>query len=780
MDTILFPDPADQQRFRDFFVAKYRNRRPDVIITVGPSAVKFIQEIHKTIFPGVAIVFCLPNGNAPGSPALDSNFTGVENDMAPVATLDVALRLKPDTKHVVVVGGTAAFDKREVAVVQEQLRVYESRVDISYLTNLAMPDLLEDLRHLPDHTVVLFTSIGQDAAGTHFTGATQAGPMVVAAANAPVFSLFDVCINHGEVGGYLSNLSEQGKLAGSIALRTLNGEKPQDIPRVQGVNTYIFDWRALKRWELKEKNLPAASIVLNRQPTFWKTYYRYVIVAGLVLLAQTLAILALLWQRAQRRKTQTELRESEEKFSKAFQRSPLSFTLASLVDYRFVEVNETFERYTGWKRDEVIGRTPLEIKFWVDINQRSRFIEQLRAQGAVRNMEILFRRKDGQVRTGLVSSELIEVNGESCALSLIADVTEAKRAEEARRESEGRFQLVANTAPVMIWMAGPDKLCSYFNQPWLEFTGRSLNQELGNGWADGVYPEDLHRRLETYHDAFDRRRSFQMEYRLRRYDGEYRWIFDHGVPRFNSDGSFAGYIGSGIDVSERKEAEAALADVGRKLVEVQEEERTRIARDLHDDINQRLAMLAVEIDQLKQNPPDSAAELTSRLAEFRQRLSEVSMGVQSISHQLHSPQLEYLGIVAAMKTFCREFAARQSVELDFKHEEIPQPVSHEVSLCLFRILQEALHNAIKHSNSRHYDVRLEYSANQLHLIVSDRGTGFDPEAATRKGGLGLVNMSERARLVRGTIQIDSKPMGGTTIHVRVPFMSEHGAQRAAG
>ena len=152
-----------------------------------------------------------------------------------------------------------------------------------------------------------------------------------------------------------------------------------------------------------------------------------------------------------------------------------------------------------------------------------------------------------------------EAKGKQLFTVIIRDVTERHRAEQALRESEQRFRLVANTAPVLIWMSGPDKLCNYFNQPWLEFTGRSIEAELGNGWAEGVHPEDLKACLDTYIKAFDGRQPFKMQYRLRRHDGEYRWLLDIGVPRFNADGSFAGYIGSCIDVTDHKLAEEALS-----------------------------------------------------------------------------------------------------------------------------------------------------------------------------------------------------------------------------
>jgi len=365
-------------------------------------------------------------------------------------------------------------------------------------------------------------------------------------------------------------------------------------------------------------------------------------------------------------------------------------------------------------------------------------------------------------------------------IGMVTDVTARKRAELALRESEERFRLVANTAPVMIWMSGPDKLCTYFNTPWLDFTGRSIESELGNGWAEGVHPEDFKTCLETYVTAFGRREDFRMEYRLRRYDGEYRWVLDIGVPRFNEDGSFSGYIGSCMDVTERKLAEEALSSVSRRLIEAHEEERTRIARDLHDDINQRLALVAIgleQLEQLEQGPSKSVAEVSSRIHELGQRISEVSDDVQSLSHRLHSPKLDYLGIGTAARSFCKEFSEQHKVEIAFANDDIPHTVPREISLCLFRVLQEALQNAVKHSDVRFFEVELRNASDAIHLTVRDSGSGFDLVEAMKTSGIGLISMAERLKLVDGQLSIDSQPSCGTTIHARVPLIK---AARAVG
>jgi PAS domain S-box-containing protein len=350
----------------------------------------------------------------------------------------------------------------------------------------------------------------------------------------------------------------------------------------------------------------------------------------------------------------------------------------------------------------------------------------------------------------------------------VQDITESKRAIAALRESEERFRLVANTAPVVIWMTDPDKLCTYVNQVWLNFTGRPLEAELGYGWAEGIHPEDRQACIEGYTRAFDLRQPFTIEYRLRRHDGEYRWILDSSIPRFEADGSFVGYIGSAVDVTDRKRAEESLSSLSGRLIEAQERERHYIARELHDDISQKLALLSVELQQYAQIVPDSQGKPSNRVESLMNHISGITNDVHALSHRLHSSNLETLGLVAAMTGFCRELAQRLDVKVDFTNNGVPKILPPEESLALFRVLQEGLTNAVKHSGVRQFEVRLARVPDQIELTIRDSGVGFDPGMAMYTQGLGLISMRERISHVKGTISIVSKSQGGTEIQVRVP------------
>jgi PAS domain S-box-containing protein len=880
-----------------------------VIITVGPTPLKFVQEVRQSAFPGVPVVFCLPIGVAPSAPALGPDFTGVESDLQAAETLKIALRLQPGTEHVVVVGGVSGWDKHEQAGLRQQAKGVKDHPEITFMTDVAVPDLAEHLKHLPRHTLVILLSVARDVEGKVYKS-SEVAPLVTAAANAPVFSLYDVFLNHGEVGGYLSNLGEQGKVAGGMALRILEGEKPQDIPRVNGLNTYMFDWRAVKRWGLKESEIPPGSIILNWQPTLWESYRRYVIGGTSLILLEALLIGGLLWQRTRRRRVESDLVVTSDRLRLALEagtsvgwewdvRSGQNQWFGDLQTmfgiqaathsgaaedfYSFVypedrervrkAVADALQSRTPYGEESRIVRTDGAVrwvtatgKFYyakngdpermlgmaVDITDQKRAEQELHASedrlagiigsamdaiiavdeewrivlfnnaaekmlGCTQNEAVgtIFDRfiperyrsmheahmrrfaesgvttRAMEARSGLwavrtngqefpmeASITHLESGGRSLFTVTLRDITERRLAEEALRESEQRFRLVANSAPVMIWMSGPDKLCTYFNKTWLEFSGRPLEEELGDGWSQGVHPEDLKACRDIYIRAFDRREPFSVQYRLRRYDGEYRWVNDTGVPRSNPDGSFEGYIGSCIDVTDRKLAEEALARMGRRLIEAHEQERTWIARELHDDVLQRMALLMVDIEVWGQQLPDSAGHFRERMRHGFQRLSDIVDDIQALSHRLHSSKLEYLGIVAAARSYCQELTEQQKVKVSFSYTNIPGVVPEEISLCFFRVLQEALQNAVKYSGVRQFAVELQATENEIELTVSDLGVGFDPHAAFTGRGLGLISMRERVYLAGGRISIESEPGMGTTIRACVPFSSGNKSEAA--
>jgi signal transduction histidine kinase len=516
----LFEEYLDENRLgtdyagiADGLERKYANRKMDLIITVGPQALKFALQYGNRLWPSTPKVFCVVDGRQVPSP-LPTDVTGIGGSYDFSPTIDLALRLQPDLRHVFYIGGASPQELGRRQIAERDLERFTGRIDIVYLNDLPWPQLLQRVSQLPDHSAILFTTYFVDPLGAGFLS-PEACRSISAVSNAPVYGTLDTVLHCGIVGGRIYSVEAASRGAANLGLRILGGESISTIPVDQSLaNQLVVDGRGLARWNIPEARVPSGAVVFDREPSLWEQNKGYVALTVIIFLVESSLIIFLLMQM--------------------------------------------------WRR----------------------------------------RRSDQAVRL-----------------------------------------------------------------------------------------------------------------------------------------------------------------LTRRVINASEEQRSHLARELHDDIGQRLSLISFQVGSFNAKLQANKSNGHYDLNEPLQELDSLITDVHELSHRLHSTKLEHLGLKFAMIELCRQISQKHNIKIDLQVDELPTTLPSDVSLCFYRVAQEALNNVIKHSGAESARIIFSEKDEQLRMDIADSGKGFDMSAAS--SGLGLTAMAERVRIVDGDFEMTSKPGIGTTIKTTI-------------
>jgi PAS domain S-box-containing protein len=676
LDLTRFDEAAYLDDLLHLLRRKYSHHQLDAVIPVFDPAVQFVLKHGDSVFPGVPVVFAAEYKKIVDQLSLKPHMTGVmiSPDFAPI--LELALTLQPQTRQVMVVGGTADFDRFLMAWAREAFAPWEEKVILSYLSDLSLADLQERVAQLPPHTIVYYLTILRDGTGQEFVP-RDVLKQLAEKANVPVYGLYDTLLGEGIVGGPLVDMQEQGRLAGEITAQILNGARPEQIPPVLAPNSLRFDWRQLRRWRISEANLPSGSIVHFREPSLWDRYQSWIIGSLTLLGLQSGLIGALLLHRARRQRAEEGLRERlrfEEVLSglsAAFVTLPsdqiaqeINAWLAKLLEILSLEritvlelsedkkqfltthsntapgiagfPNQILTETLPWFARTVSQGEPLayshlpedlpteavqEKEYCRQEGLKSHISLPLQVGGSVLGV-ITFSKFREYVDWGRYPTARLNLVAEIFANALIR-----QKKEENLRQAEVRYRIVADFTYDWEYWKNPDGSLNYVSPACERISGHTVAEFLARPslFEEILVPED--REIWDRHQAQIQQESHlshpAIQFRLQRKDGDIRWLEHVCQPVYGRQGEFLGFRASNRDIT------------GRKQTEIKEQQhRDELAHVM------RVATLG---------------ELTASLAhEFNQPLNAVLNNAQAGLRFLHREEPDLAEVTAALQDIVRD------------------------------------------------------------------------------------------------------------------------------
>lgn len=751
-----------EKEFVALMKRKYEGKKFDLIFAHTSAPLNILRRDGNEMFPNTPVVYITVDRKGVEPADLGPDMTAVSGQIDFKGNLELALEQNPGTKRVVLIEGVAETDKYWSGVAQQDLQEFESRLEFSHLKGLTVPEMRAALAALPSDAVVFFVTCVRDQEGNIYDSPEYLR-QVASASSRPIYGTTDAQLGNGIVGGWVASLDTLGEEGGKTGLRILEGEKVQDIPPRLIKPTLIFDWRELQRWGMSEANLPVGSTVKFQSPSVWGKYKWYVWGAVAAVVAEGLFIGLLIVIQMRRRRAEAKNAHLTTQLKEIVSNVP-GIVWESRYDpeikrRRTVFISDQAQKMLGYSAKEWLKQPPgfgLTLMPEEDREKAAEVSETVVESGMEGVSEFRWITKDGRILwIENYLSPMFDTDGKVVGLRGVAlDVTDRKLVEEKDRA------IMAALPDIMFVQSVEGIFLDYHAKdpgqlltPPEEFLGKNMHD---------ILPPELADKLAAgFARAAEGGEPQIIEYRLQ--IGElYEWFEARIVPMGDNILSLV------RDITDRKRAEQETLELGGRLIQVQENERMRLGRELHDGAAQMLAVFAMELELFKRQLPEDG-DAAEQIHGLSTKVAELSTDLRRISHELHPAALQRLGLVLATRSFCKDFGTAHKITIEFDEKGVPALLPDDISVCLYRIIQESLNNVVKHSNASSARVEIIADTEELRLVVSDEGNGFDPLEAVTNSSLGLISMRERVRLVGGKLSIRSQMGKGTRIMASIPL-----------
>jgi PAS domain S-box-containing protein len=804
LDLVRFPSERYRRIFSEYLTAKYATHPPDLVILVYVGNLEIPGKLLPQLFPGTPIVVAGFTEEEVRTDQFGPLVSGLAQRVNPRATLELILRLQPEVRRVVVIGGTSEIDRHVLHRVKEAAQTIKDRIEIDFWDNLTMAELRKAITAVPRNTAILYARMFRDAAGQAFIS-SEVGQWIGQWANVPVYVMSDASFGTGAVGGSLASIEAFGKRAGELARLILTGTSPTSLPfeiRTNSVPT--FDWRALKRWSISESRLPPGSMVRFRPTSMWEQYRWYIIGALLIIAIQTAMIVDFLVQRARRRRAEGGLLESQQFMELATEAGGIGLWVRDLVRGD-LWVNPRLRSLLGFGQAEVLGVDDVLARVHPDDRAQVMSVVE-RAQESGKPFDVEFRTAElpgvpqrwvatrGQLMRGPQGQPLRR-------MGTMIDITGPKLAEQALSESEENFRRLVETTAAVIWQADIESwMFTYVGPQAVKLLGYPLEQWYEKDfWVSHIHPDDRQRAVDTCLTMTRTAEEFEFDYRMINVSGEAVWVHDI-VNCQHQNGKPKQLRGLMLDITERKRVEAELQEQRAELAHVARISiMGELAASLAHELNQPLtailsnAQAGLRFMTSKRGNLGEVREILQDIVKDNSRAGEVIRRMRALvkKEALESATLDLASLIRDVVALLHSDAILQNVQIALELDDSLPPVwgdRVQLQQVVLNIMLNAF-DAMREcpADERKVKVRAEPDgAALIKVAVSDRGTGlsgdkldkiFQPFYTTKREGLGMGLSITRSIIEAhgGRLWAENNADHGATFSFTLPVT--HGAEQ---